>query len=270
MGSVYADPNLKGEKMYYEKKVDEKSYYLFYFGRYDENTEPHFTPPHCHDAYELLVVTRGSVETVLNGEMKILHAGDILFCDSYDVHSFVFEHCERYSLVFSKNCCRMLLNDEKILPSYPQCDEKNFVAILNRLEEYRSLYGTEIPNGLLVEGLVSYILGIIELSCGRIERRARTNELMINVLDYINKNSDKDLTLTSVAAKFGYAPNYFSGVFNKFVNMSFTNYLNYVRYTHAAEIILLQGCTATDIAMKCGFGSMNSFYRAKNKFDKKP
>ena len=269
MGSVFTDPNLKGEKMYYEKIVDEKSYYLFYFGRYDDSTEPHFTPPHCHDAYELLVVTQGSVDAVLNGETITLKAGDILFADSYDVHSFVFENCERYSLVFSKDHCRMLADGEKTLPSCPSCDEKSFKAILSRLEEYNSLYGREIPNGLLVESLVSYILGIIESSCGRVERRVRTNELMISVLDYINKNSDKDLTLTSVASKFGYAPSYFSAIFNKFVNMSFTNYLSYVRYTHAAEIILLQGCTATDIAMKCGFGSMNSFYRAKNKFDKK-
>lgn len=254
--------------MYYEKVVDKKSYYLFYFGSYSENTEPHFTPPHCHDAYELLIVKGGEVQAVLNGETRILKAGDILFADSYDVHSFVFKSCERYSLVFSKDHCRMLADSKKTLPSYPQCGEKSFNAILSRLEEYKALYGREIPNGLLVESLVSYILGIIESSVGRVERRERANELMVSVLDYINKNSDKDLTLTSVAAKFGYAPSYFSSLFNKFVDMSFTDYLNYVRYTHAAEIILLEGCTATDIAMKCGFGSMNTYYRAKNKFDK--
>ena len=91
---------------------------------------------------------------------------------------------------------------------------------------------------------------------------------MISVLDYINKNSDKDLTLKTLALKFGYAPSYFSVLFNKFVNMSFTDYLNYVRYTKAKEIIQLEGCAATDIAMKCGFGSMNTFYRAKKKFEK--
>ena len=147
--------------MYYEKIVDEKSYYLFYFGSYNENTEPHFTPPHCHDAYELLVVTKGSVEIILNGESKTLKSGDILFADSYDVHSFVFESCERYSLVFSKDYCRMLVDEERTLPSYPVCDEKSFNAILLRLDEYRSTYGTDIPNRLLVESLVSYVLGII-------------------------------------------------------------------------------------------------------------
>ena len=255
--------------MYYEKVVDEKSYYLFYHGKYDSGTEPHFTPPHCHASYELLVVTDGEVEGTLNGEPRALHKGDILFLDCYDIHSFVFKNCERYSLVFSKDYCRMLVGDGKTLPSYPVCDEKSFSRILAALDGYYSLYGEKIPNGLLVEGLVSYVLGVIESCTGRVERQDKSSELMVEVLEYIKKNSDTDLTLTEVAAKFGYTPNYFSSLFNKFVQMNFNDYLNYVRYTKAAEIILLQGCTATNIAMKCGFGSMNTYYRAKNKFDKK-
>ena len=254
--------------MYYEKAVDEKAYYLFYKGENDESTEPQFTPPHCHDAYELLVVTRGEVEGTLNGEPRTIHAGELVFLDSYDIHSFVFKNCERYSLVFSKDHCRMLVDGATTLPSYPECDGESFVLIREELEKYYTAYGRKIPNGLLVESLVSYILGIIESACGRVERRERSNDLIVEVLEYIKRNSDSELTLTDVAAKFGYTPNYFSSLFNKLVGMNFNNYLNYVRYTRATEIILLEGCTATNIAMKCGFGSMNTFYRAKNKFDK--
>ena len=93
--------------MYYEKAADEKSYYLFRYGLYDESTETYVTPPHCHDGYELLIVTKGSAETVVNGERKKLFAGEIFFADSYDIHSFIFDKCERYSLVFSKDYCKM-------------------------------------------------------------------------------------------------------------------------------------------------------------------
>ena len=254
--------------MYYEKEADEKSYYLFRYKFYDGNTEPYVSPPHCHDGYELLVVTQGSAEVVLNGESKTLNAGDILFCDSYDIHSFVFDFCENYLLVFSKDYCRMLTDGDKTLPSYPECDGKTFDAIKKRLCEYSSAYGDNIPNGLLVESLISYVLGMIESSSGKVERRKKSNEMMISVLDYISKNFEKDLTLPGVATKFGYAPSYFSSLFNRFVNMGFKDYLNYVRYTKAAEMMLLEGSTATETAMRCGFGSMNTFYRAKNKFEK--
>ena len=254
--------------MYYEKTADERSYYLFRYGRYDENTETYVTPPHCHDGYELLIVTGGSAKLVLNGESKTLNTGEILFCDSYDIHSFVFENCERYSLVFSKDYCRMIDDRDKTIPTYPICDKKSFEAIEKRLREYNADYGENIPNSLLVESLISYILGMIEASSGRVVRRKKANEAMISVLDYISNNSEKDLTLTGVATRFGYAPSYFSTMFNKFVKMGFKDYLNYVRYTHASEMMLAEDCTATDVAMKCGFGSMTTFYRAKNKFEK--
>ncbi len=255
--------------MYYEKVVDEKSYYLFYWGEYSENTEPHFTPPHCHEAYELLVVTRGACEMTVNGKRKTLEAGSLVFLDSYDIHSFVFENCERYSLVFSKEYCRMLHEDGKTLPLYPSITDEDFKAIKARLDEFYSTYGTHIPSPLLVESLVSYILGRIEVRVGKVVRGDKPTELMVEVLEYIKKNSDKELTLPLVAERFGYTPNYFSSLFNKLVDMSFNDYLNYIRYTRASEIILLEGCSVTNIAMKCGFGSMNTYYRAKNKFDKK-
>lgn len=255
--------------MHYEKTSDEKFFYLFYRSEHDGSSEPTFTAPHCHGAYELLVVTRGSVEAVLNGEVKTVTAGEVLFMDSYDIHSSVFENCERYSLVFTKEYCRILAARDTTLPSHMKFTEKTFQKIKSILDEYYREYGERIPNGLLVEGLVSYILGLAESEHGRVEKREKPGELMIEVLEYIKKNADSDLTIANLAAKFGYTPNYFSSLFNKFVQMSFNDYLNYVRYTRAAEIIQLQGCTATNIAMKCGFGSMNTFYRAKNKFDKK-
>ena len=71
--------------MHYEKTSDEKFFYLFYRSEHDGSSEPTFTAPHCHGAYELLVVTRGSVEAVLNGEVKTVSAGEVLFMDRYDI-----------------------------------------------------------------------------------------------------------------------------------------------------------------------------------------
>ena len=260
----------KEVKMYYEKIVDERSYYLFYYSEYNESTEPHFTPPHCHDAYELLIVKRGAVDGVINGEPVTVSAGELVFLDSYDIHSFTFTDCERYSLVFSKDHCRMLSGDGLTLPTRPALKPEEFSLITSRLDECYAAYGDNIPSHLLVESLVSFILGTVEVACGKVARGERRNELIVDVLEYIKKNSEKELTLPGVAETFGYTPNYFSSLFNKLVGMSFSDYLNYIRYTRASEIILLQGCAVTNIAMKCGFGSMNTYYRAKNKFDKKP
>lgn len=254
--------------MYYDKSASKREYFLFFYGNNTAGEEAQFTAPHCHDSYELMVVTRGAVHVVLNGEPRFVRAGEILFLDRYDIHSFTFENCERYSLVFSGDFCRMLSADGKTLPSYPSCDAESFQKIEAMLRSNYAIYGEAIPSSLLVESLVTFVLGTIEVCCGKVERREHPNELMVEVLKYINENSKSELTLADVAVKFGYTPSYFSSLFNRLTQMNFNDYLNYVRYTKAVEIIQLQGCTATNIAMKCGFGSMNTFYRAKNKFDK--
>ena len=159
--------------MYYEKVVDEKSYYLFFYGAYDEHTEPHFTPPHCHDAIELLIVKRGSVDGAINGDAVTVSAGEMVFLDSYDSHSFTFTDCERYSLVFSKDYCRMLSGDGLTLPTRPALKPDDFASIVTRLDEYYKAYGNRIPSPLLVESLVSFILGTVELSVGKVARRAQ-------------------------------------------------------------------------------------------------
>ncbi len=252
--------------MFYEKKSDEKAYYYFFRREHNSEISPYFTPPHFHEGYELLFIFEGEGEIVLNGEPKTLRAGDIVFLNSYDIHSFVFKKCVRYTLVFSKDYCRMLAIDDKTLPSYPVCDKEYFDAIIGILDNYFSLYENKIPNSLTLEGLVATVLGIIEDCSGRIERPNGKKELMVLVLEYISKNFSSELTLESVASRFGYSQSHFSTLFNKFAQMNFKNYLSYVRYTNAVKLIEEGGCSATEAAIRCGFGSMNTFYRAKNKF----
>ena len=216
--------------MYYEKVVDEKSYYLFYYSEYNVNTEPHITPPHCHDAIEVLIVKRGSVDGVINGEPVTVSAGELVFLDSFDIHTFTFTDCERYSLVFSKDYCRMLTGDGLTLPTRPGLKPSEFASIVSRLDEYYKAYGERIPSPLLVESLASFILGTVELAVGKVEKGERKNELMVEVLEYVKNHSELELTLPFVAEKFGYTPNYFSSLFNKLVGMSFNDYLNYIRY----------------------------------------
>lgn len=59
-------------------------------------------------------------------------------------------------------------------------------------------------------------------------------------------------------------------LFNKFTAMSFNDYVNMVRYNKALALLNdnKNAYTVTEIANMCGFGSMNTFYRAKHKFSK--
>ena len=43
---------------------------------------------HFHEAIEILYVTKGSVHVEINGDKRTLHENQMVFCDSFDLHSF--------------------------------------------------------------------------------------------------------------------------------------------------------------------------------------
>ena len=250
--------------MFYEKRADEKEYYFIKKRASNGATGGHFTPPHFHDAYELMIVESGHVDAVLNAEARTLHAGEIAFVDKRVAHSFYFGDSVWHSLIFSDEYCRMLRRDRTTLPAFPDatCSSEEILARLSRFYA-ENPHGN--PSALCVESLVCSILALIEKDAGRILVRDRDTS-MTRILEYINAHANEQLTLRTVAAELGYTPNYFSNLFSRLYGMNFTDYLNCVRYKNAEQMIKMQQCTAAFAADAAGFGSMNSFYRAKKRF----
>ena len=58
---------------------------------------------HCHQFYEIFYILEGSIEHVLNGEVRTLHAGDMVFLNLKDVHYFKREDgntCKHRDIIF--------------------------------------------------------------------------------------------------------------------------------------------------------------------------
>lgn len=253
--------------MFYEKEADERYHFLLARRTVSENDEHYLSPAHFHDSLEFLFVTDGEVLATVNGEEKKVSGGEILFVDSCDIHTLSFICCTAYSLVFSRSFCGQFCEGKMTLPTHPVCDKTRFESIASSLSSFYDS-GKE-KNKLFCESLIAYLLG--ELSeCNEYVPRLhdKPREAIIGVIDYFNNNYQNDLTLSGVAAEFGYASSYFSALFNRFIRMSFNDYLNYVRYCKALELLReRRGMKITDAAMRCGFGSMNTFYRTKSRVE---
>ena len=247
--------------MFYEKSADRSDYFYFMKRESKSVSGGHLTPPHFHDSVELLVVESGRVEAIINAESKTLLAGDVAFVDKRVAHSFSFGDAVWYSLVFSEKYCRMLRYTDKTLPSYPDCR-----AFSDKMLSALALFEPRKENPLLEEALASYLLGLIDDGCERVEEPSATYVVATRILEYIDGNLREPITLASVAGALGYSPSYFSSLFVKLYGMSFKDYLGLVRYRRAEEMIESEGCAATRAAELSGFGSMNTFYRARKKF----
>ncbi len=89
----------------------------------------------------------------------------------------------------------------------------------------------------------------------------RKKGTMADVMDYINKNYNKDIYLESVANEFGLSSKYLSRAFKKHTNTRFVDYLNSIRIQKAKELLTSENKSIIDVALEVGFNSQSTFYR---------
>ncbi|UCH51710.1 MAG: AraC family transcriptional regulator [Chloroflexota bacterium] len=83
------------------------------------------------------------------------------------------------------------------------------------------------------------------------------------VIDYIEENIDKDLSLERLAEVAQFSPFYFHRIFSAMVGETLYGFIQRVRVEKAAaKLILNPTKSVTDIAFECGFSSAPVFARA--------
>ena len=90
--------------------------------------------------------------------------------------------------------------------------------------------------------------------CPRIgKQKTESRSEIREIAEYIDKNFAFPITLSGLAANFGYSPNYFSSLFHKIVGVSFREHLCRVRVEESKHLLLSTDYSITDIAVAMGF-----------------
>ena len=236
----------------------------FYFARRgDFETVPHF-----HGAVEFHFVEEGEQEIVVDGQRKIMRRGDACFCDGFSVHQLgPLKEGSAFCLLFSA---------EFFAPSFSFFNNKkpptffrfeNFALLRFLYELCEEKRGTGQARYATFGGAVQLLLGEIAETTPFVSQMAeRKNSLVCSVLQYAERNFDKDLSLTAVAKKFGYSHEHLSRILHKYLPERWGAYVNRLRVRRVEALIKndpqLPILTA---AFSCGFESPNTFYRAYKK-----
>jgi len=84
---------------------------------------------------------------------------------------------------------------------------------------------------------------------------------IVTILNYINNNLDKKITLDILQKKFFLNKYYLSRTFKKNTGFTIIEYVIYKRIIWAMEL-LISGKTALDVAHTVGFGDYSTFFKA--------
>ena len=95
----------------------------------------------------------------------------------------------------------------------------------------------------------------------RLDKRHIHEAMFQQVIDYIDQNFSKDLTLDDISRQFNLSNAYFSRLFSKYVQEPFSDYLTHRRLREAESLLADPALSITDVALRCGYGSLSSFSR---------
>ena len=252
---------------WYEKEADENEHVVFQHRYQNSNgTRDHIA--HFHNSVELIFAVKGSFDTFINGKRYTVNEGSICFVNCFEPHKYYYEQGNEFYVVVISASYFSTVN---------MLSESNFHSVnpynegFDRIIDFLKLSFTNWDDNSLAykRGFVDMLMGMMRryYPCGPKEAPQRNDEIMVDAVKYINENCKQDISIEDLANKFGYTPNYFSSIFNRFMEMSFRDYLNWCRMLAYTRLKQKQpGLSTVKAAEICGFGCTKSFYRAQKKY----
>ena len=212
---------------------------------------------HFHKNYEIIYVMEGSVACSVNGKNAVMTAGDFALCLSNEIHSIKSVGDSRVWVgVFSEDFIHEFKKHQKGKSGDGfvfRCSE----PLLAYLTE--NFIKSELSDVFLIKACL-YALCSEYLTQNKLSEPAEKNAtLMSSIVEYIEENYKKNITLAGMAESLGYEDCYFSRIFNKLFSMNFTDYINVYRFNAACDILTESDMSMTDVAYESGFQSIRSF-----------
>lgn len=227
-------------------------------------------PFHWHVEYEMIIAKKGRLKLILDGKSFYVNEGESAFISGGVVHGGMPEECEYYCIVFdlaslfkdvalcSKSVAIFLTNADCFTGVYGA--ERKQSAIMREI--LYSMQNRDNGYDLNVIGLLWKLLGAFVsapvISEGEQINKSQRQKLK-DVLSYIRKNIDKNITLEELAQVSGMSPRYFCRVFKSMTGRTPIEYVNYYRIETASQMLITTGESVTDIALNCGFNDMSYF-----------
>lgn len=87
--------------------------------------------------------------------------------------------------------------------------------------------------------------------------------------EYIQKNYYRDLNMAVVSNYISLSYSYFSTIFNRYLNMKFSDYLNYIRVQESKKLLKRCDYKIYEISEKVGYKNSKHFMKMFKKFEKR-
>ncbi|WEV50644.1 AraC family transcriptional regulator [Lactobacillus sp. ESL0731] len=303
---VFAEIKDNGKIAHKVRMVDGEPVYQFYDTYSDDlilnssaitiSVQPveSFIPFHIHDYVEIMIPLVEDCEIVLEHTKIKVKQEDIIFMGNQTIHQVkpiskkgIVVNIALKTSAFSlnelnflqakesgsaiSNLLFSLLSDEEYGEGRYSLFELNHNQkivdlVYDIIGEY---YFPEIQSDQIIKlemlTLFSRLIRQVNYSDIKVKSNQRQKNNLLSLLLYIERNY-KDITLTEMAANFGFNPNYLSDYLQKHTGKTFINLVHLQRVNVAARYLSYTNASIAKISNKVGYENPSYFYKIFKKY----
>jgi len=242
----------------------------------------HEVKMHKHEFIELVYITSGKSTHYINDISYEANSGDMVFVNYNETHRIVAnEPLEYYNLFVKPEYISERLADAGtiydvfsffIMGKYFEDEFSNVpfahFAINQKVEMDRlvtSMYDEvkrkEPGFELALDGYMKLIFSKVIRSLHQSEPNKIYSSITPELLEYIDSNYTKNITLSELASRCFYNSAYLGRVFKNTFNMSLKDYITGKRVEYACSLLETTEHTVETIALLVGYSEKKQFYR---------
>lgn len=233
--------------------------------------------PHFHYHLEIMYVITGCTTICIDSQEYTLQSGDIAVISPYQIHYSVDSHAKVAFFIFTPDTLihmkDKLTRNILINPHIKNNTLSNLtVETLNTVITTRLSDTICYASNTTVIGMLYILLtDIFEKNELKQHILSKDIESFKPVFKYIDENYTKKISLTSAAKALGFNYYNLSRLFSRYLNISFTEYVNSKRLLLAYTLICSSNKTILEIMYATGYTSERTFYRCfKDYFNMTP
>lgn len=243
-------------------------------------------PVHEHAFIEIVYISEGSGKQYINDTEYDVSKGDIVFINYNQTHAFSSNGSMTYynCLLKPEFMSGELVNTENIYAVFALSMFDEFDKNVSGTRQKASFRGREmleiesIVENMLTEfsekkvGYMSVIKGYMQVFFAKLIRKIQDSnqndiagyihKITPDILKYIDDNLTEKLTLTELAEKCFYNPDYFSRMFKQCCGKSLTSYICEKRMERAMQMLSQTDMPVGEVCSAVGYNDKTQFYKA--------
>lgn len=226
---------------------------------------------HWHREIELIRIKRGEAEITVNGKAYSLADGDIFICKSGAVHAlrsnpeteltiYLLSPDVLGSIYASVSSICGIVRKRELQAEFQLELDKNLDGVSSELKDKKDYY-KNATKSYFVNFFVQVARNFKdELNSEDAPSYEKLSNLQ-RLLDYIDENKNKNVTLSQAAEIMHFSPCHFSKIFKDRMGINYVQYCNSVKIEKAAELLATENVSVCATAKELGFSNIRTFNR---------